>query len=304
VLDWSPGSIKGTVGAGGLGILMLSIPSLDALHVPFWVAFAVALLPALVFIVASPDLVPPRAVRAAHAAAAGWYGLFALASLGVALARGFSRFDLVFLGFVLLGAWPCAVALRRRRDALDPASVTAARAQALARQRDAAARAARGVPLEFKASRRKALGLFAGSIAFVALGLWARHANPWLGWTCVLFFGLGIPASVAMLLPNSTFLRLDARGFEMSSFFRRHQVAWQDVGGFGLASVGGRRMIAIAYAPSYRGQRALRRAAASVAGIEGAIPDHYDAPIDAVLDALLAWKAAAPTSSRTHSPSR
>jgi hypothetical protein len=146
------------------------------------------------------------------------------------------------------------------------------------------------MPIEFRANRAKALLLLAGSAGFVLLGAWARHANPWLGWTCVLFFGLGIPASAAMLLPNATFLRLDARGFEMSAFFRRHRVEWQHVADFALVQVAGRRMIAIAYAPAYRRPRALRRAASTMSGIEGAIPDYYDAPIEAVLDALLAWK--------------
>jgi hypothetical protein len=286
------GAIKGTVGSGGIGILMLSIASLDAMHVHFWVAFTLALLPAAVFILAE-DFVPTRSLPTVHAAAAGAYFLLALLSLSIAIWRGFTGFDAFFLGFILLGAWPCALALRRLRG---PEASTADRKLAeaqVARQRAAQARAAHGGSLHYKASRKKAVLLFLGCAAFVAIGVLAVGEKPWLGWACILFFGLGLLVSLLMMLPGSTYLKLDERGFEMSSLYRRHRLRWDEVDGFGLAAVADQRMIAIAYNDAYRQQAAARRLSSAMTGLEGAIPNHYEAPIEEIIEALLAWKTRA-----------
>ena len=165
MLDWSPATIKGTIGSGGIGILMLSIPSLDAMHIHFWVAFTIALMPALVFVVATPDMLPPRAVRMAQLGAVGWYALSAVLSLGVALVRGFEAFQWFFLAFVLLGAWPCVLAVRAHRQERSAVAQDEARHAARARRRELAARMEREGSIVFRASRRKGLLLLAGSLA-------------------------------------------------------------------------------------------------------------------------------------------
>ena len=289
-LAMNPATIKGTVGSGGIGILMLSIASLDALHVHFWVAFGAALLPALVFILGSDGSRPGKSTDIALGLAAGWYFLLALLSLSIALWRGFAWFDAFFLGFVLLGAWPCTLVLRNLSGGAQASRDDDGKA-ILAARRAAAARAERGGALEFGANRRKAALLLAGCAGFVALGAWAVAENPWLGWTCIAFFGLGIPVSLLTMLPGSTYLRIDGQGFEMASLYRRHRVRWEEVDGFGLASVGGNRMIAIAYSDDYRRQRAMRRFSLRLTGVEAAIPDHYAAPVEQIIEALCAWKS-------------
>jgi hypothetical protein len=283
------GAIKGTVGSGGIGILMLSIASLDAMHIHFWVAFTLALLPAAVFILAE-DLLPARSLSTAHGVAAAWYFLLALFSLSEAIWRGFSWFDAFFLGFILLGAWPCALALRKLMGPGAPSADRKLAEARLALQRAAQARAAHGGSLHYKASRKKAILLFLGCGAFVAVGVLALGEKPWLGWACILFFGLGLLVSLLMMLPGSTYLKLDESGFEMSSLFRRHRLRWDEVDGFGLAAVADQRMIAIAYNDTYRQQAAARRLSSAMTGLEGAIPNHYEAPIEEIIEALLAWK--------------
>lgn len=120
LLDWSPGAVKGTVGAGGIGILVLAASSLDQVFrvkVPFWAAFTVSLLPMFIFFIAAPDMLPQRVVRPAQWLAAVLYLTLSALSVSLAAWRGLAPVDLLLVGFVGLGAWPCLVAVRRLRAA-------------------------------------------------------------------------------------------------------------------------------------------------------------------------------------------
>lgn len=118
LLNWSPGAVRATVGAGGLGILVLSVSSLDLLFrikIPFWAAFIVSLLPMFIFFLAVPDFLPRRVVRPAQLIAVIWYLVFSALSISLAAYRGFEAVDLLLVGFIMLGAWPCLVAVRKLR---------------------------------------------------------------------------------------------------------------------------------------------------------------------------------------------
>ena len=93
LLNWSPGAVRGTIGAGGIGILVLSLSSLDMLfhiQLPFWPAFTASLLPMFIFFLAVPDFLPHRVVRPAQWFAVVWYLVFA--ALSISLAALFSDF--------------------------------------------------------------------------------------------------------------------------------------------------------------------------------------------------------------------
>jgi hypothetical protein len=143
----------------------------------------------------------------------------------------------------------------------------------------------------FPASRLKALLLLAGSCAFVAIGILMAREKPLIGWASVMFFGLGIPLSILMLLPNKVYLRLDPRGFEIGSPFSKKLTRWKDVERFYIGAVRGARLIAIVYRPGYSQQQALRKVSSKVAGMEGAIPNSYAASREEVLKALNEWHA-------------
>jgi len=119
-LNWSPIAVRGTVGSGGVGILVLLASSLDYLFqikVPFWAVALVSMWPTLAFFVAVPDFLPLRFVRPVQRLAAVWYLVFAAVSISLAASRRLEGVELFLMGFILLGAWPCLVALRGLRAA-------------------------------------------------------------------------------------------------------------------------------------------------------------------------------------------
>ena len=145
--------------------------------------------------------------------------------------------------------------------------------------------------LTYHASRWKAVWLLLGSAAFVAIGYFLRAEQPFIAWACMIFFGLGIPISLIMMFsPNSMYLRLDEEGFEMGSFVKKTRIKWTDVAGFELGSIRGAKMIAIIYAPHYEGQQIGRAVASGLSGMEGAISNSYNAPLNEVLETLNNWR--------------
>ncbi len=118
LLNWSPGAVRGTVGAGGIGILVLSLSSLDMLlhiQIPFWLGFTASLLPMFIFFLAVPDFLPHRVVRRAQWFAVVWYLVCAALSISLAASRGLEAVDVLLVGFIMLGAWPCLIAVRKLR---------------------------------------------------------------------------------------------------------------------------------------------------------------------------------------------
>jgi len=146
-------------------------------------------------------------------------------------------------------------------------------------------------PVIFQASRAKATALLLLAVAFVAIGLWMATERPLEGYLTAGFFALGIPASLYMMRPGASYLKLDAEGFEVVDFRRRHRCGWRDVDAFEVRRIFGLRMIGIVFSAGYRGRRALRTLSSAVAGLEGAIGNHYAAPLDEILAALNDRKA-------------
>jgi hypothetical protein len=141
----------------------------------------------------------------------------------------------------------------------------------------------------FPASPRKAILVLLGSIGFVAIGAWLIEQNPLIGWACVVFFSLGIPASIGMMLPGKICLKLNAQGFVMHSPANSKRINWSDVERFHLGAIDGAKLIAIVYTSAYADQLALRQLASSVGGMEGAIPNIYTASQDEILRTLNEW---------------
>jgi hypothetical protein len=141
-----------------------------------------------------------------------------------------------------------------------------------------------------KTSLGKTLLIFLLSLGFAALSVWLINKQPLIGWVGTVFAGLGILASLLMMRPNYMYLRLDRDGFDCVRGSRHSRTRWRDVQRFQLVSLNGNKMIGIDYSPDYAAQKTGRAIAGSLAGIEGAIANHYAMPIDDLLKTLESYR--------------
>ena len=146
----------------------------------------------------------------------------------------------------------------------------------------------------FDGSRREALLVLCGCCAFGLVGWWLRSQESRAGWAAAAFL-LGVPIAVAQMLPGSTYVELGPSGLVSCALFRRHCTPWSDIERFGVARVGGRKVVSITYRAG-AAKAGLRRIALSLSGVEGALPscaiDPHDLA-DKLNVALAAQQAAA-----------
>lgn len=143
--------------------------------------------------------------------------------------------------------------------------------------------------LIFGANKTKIFLMLLACIGFVALGFGIKESKPLIGWLCIVFFGLGIPLSITMMLPNGMSLRLDEEGFESRTLIRTTKTKWSDVESFRIDSIRGAKMIAVVYKPHYSNLKMLRQANQALAGFEGAIPNSYRVSLQELERVLNEW---------------
>jgi hypothetical protein len=138
------------------------------------------------------------------------------------------------------------------------------------------------LPITFRSTRKKMATLLAGSLLFVAGGIWLMPQEPLIGWLCVVFFGLGVIVFAVNLHPKSSFLTLAHDGFTVASLFRKHFVPWSHVQEFVPARVGLNKMVGWNYTPEFQAQANLRRINVATSGVEGGLPDTYGMSAEAL----------------------
>lgn len=131
------------------------------------------------------------------------------------------------------------------------------------------------LPITYQSSKLKMLALFAGSVTFVALGIWIYPKSPVVSLLASSFFGLCGVIALANMHPRSSYLTLTEKGFEFASLFRRHFVAWPDVAGFRPVNVVTNRMVGWNYVAGFNASRTMRSLSASIVNVEAALPDSY-----------------------------
>jgi len=121
------------------------------------------------------------------------------------------------------------------------------------------------------------LMLLLASLAFVAIGvvMLRNPAERLMAGLCTGFFGLCAIVALINLHPRASCLTLSEQGFEFSSLFRKHFVAWSDVTGFVPIRMNGNPMVGFFYDASKKGAPAVRHVSSFIAGIEAALPDTY-----------------------------
>jgi len=133
------------------------------------------------------------------------------------------------------------------------------------------------LPLRLHTTRKSMLLLLLGCIAFVIASVAVLPVKPAVAYSGIVFFGLGAVVALLHLLPNSSYLELDERGFTTCTMFRKSFVPWDDIAEFFPISLDtrARPMVALRYAPGYTRHATARKFVTAVAGAEGALPDTY-----------------------------
>lgn len=96
-----------------------------------------------------------------------------------------------------------------------------------------------------------------------------------LGWLCVVFFGACALVFAILLLPNSTFLKIDENGFTVCSLFRSYTYLWKDVQSFDIAIIGVQKMVVFNFSNTYKGAHIARRMSVATCGYEAGLPDSF-----------------------------
>ena len=133
------------------------------------------------------------------------------------------------------------------------------------------------LPMRLRSSRAKASLLLLGCSVFVVAGVVVLRVAPIAGYAAIAFFGLGVVVGLIQLLPNSSYLELEERGFTICNLFRKSFLPWQEIAEFFPMTVGGsgRPMVAVRFAPGSKVSATVRTFAVAIGGAEGALPDTY-----------------------------
>ncbi len=110
------------------------------------------------------------------------------------------------------------------------------------------------------------------------------------GWVVIACFGLAFIVLPFSLLPNKSYLKLTADGFESKTPFNTKFTKWSDVDTFFVGYIGSNKSVLFNYSASYTRQAMGRELAKSLNGGEGAILNNYDLSIDELAALMNEWK--------------
>jgi len=119
------------------------------------------------------------------------------------------------------------------------------------------------------------IGLFGTACGLLA----ANDHHPFLGYFCVIFFGIGSIAYAARLAARRNYLEISKEGLTMPSFFRSSFLPWDHVQNFYVVAVMDTKLIGWNYIPNFTGRVALRRLNTFLVGAEGTLSS-YGMPAD------------------------
>jgi len=116
------------------------------------------------------------------------------------------------------------------------------------------------------------------------------------GWIVAGFFGLGVLASAATLLPNSCYLRIEPEGFEVRYLFRSWSLRWSQVSRFGVwrpvPVFACPEMVVFNLSDDEAAGRMTRHVAVGLSGWRGALPTVYSMAATDLAELLNAYRAA------------
>jgi hypothetical protein len=134
------------------------------------------------------------------------------------------------------------------------------------------------LPLRLTTSKAKMLLLLAGSLAFVAIGVWMVVRQPqdaFWGYSSIVFFGACAVVALISMLPSASYLLVTREGFTMCSMFRQHAFRWSDIDSFAACRIATNASVGWNFSSSYTRSKTMRAMNVRLANVEAAFPDTY-----------------------------
>jgi hypothetical protein len=131
------------------------------------------------------------------------------------------------------------------------------------------------LPLRISQSIGRRLKLVLLGLVGALCGLLAAiNHHPVIGYSCLIFFGLGSLGYAASLASRRNYLEISTEGLTMPVFFRSYFVPWHQVRGFFVVPILDTKLIGWNYSSDFAGHTLLRRLAAFLVGAEGTLSSY------------------------------
>ncbi len=142
------------------------------------------------------------------------------------------------------------------------------------------------LPVTFYPGKLKHTILALMSLAFVISGILIIKNGSKIGIFPAFFFGICFIVFVINLIPNSSYLKINEKGFEMRTLFRSTFIPWEVVNGFSVKKIAINKMVMIEFSSQYIDTSKLKSGT-------GAFPDTYGMSAQQLAEIMSAYKAKA-----------
>jgi hypothetical protein len=162
-------------------------------------------------------------------------------------------------------------------------------------------------PIRLVPSKGKWLKVLISCAAFVAIGIWmigdhaaltkTYHGIPvfYIGWSTILFFGLGLIIGIIIMLPGASSLTLSTGGFAIQKMFRDRVLSWADADNFAVVTINTPHKLIKAVGFNHRPSEntMLGRANVALTGRNAALPDTYGFAEEDLARLMSLWRVRA-----------
>ncbi len=130
-------------------------------------------------------------------------------------------------------------------------------------------------------------------LAMTGLGLeLVREGYGATGWGIAIMFGVMAVIAIITVLPGSTQLEMDARGFWTTTLFQKGEpIRWDEVAGFETADVGGKRLAGFRLADASKPVTGRSGAPQPAGGLDGVFTRDYGVKPEELAETLNDWRS-------------
>jgi hypothetical protein len=139
-------------------------------------------------------------------------------------------------------------------------------------------------------NRLKYLVILIVCAGFAVSGALNVAKNSLIGWIEILAFGSNAIVFGVLLLPGSSYLKLDPTGFTICSLFQARTIGWHEVDAFRVGTDRGRKLVVFDFSNLHHGQEFARKFASTISGYEAGLPDTYGLSAEELAATLNEWR--------------